>query len=373
MKIAFGDFSAWDIHADSVASAPLGGSQSAACYLAQALAHLGHEVLLIGLSSAPGVHAGVHCLSWNTTPVESLRLLRLDVFICVLGAGNGALLRRSLDPATRLVFWTQHRCDQAAVQTLRDPGERGSYDAVVLVSDWQREEFLTHFGLDPRRTAVLRNAIAPAFQKVFPHGVSIAAQKPQPPILAYTSTPFRGLDVLIEAFPVIRAAVPGTRLRVFSSMQVYRLPPEADEAQFGALYRRCRETAGVEYVGSVSQPVLAAELRAVTALAYPNTFPETSCIAVLEALASGCRVITSALGALPETAAGFARLIAVERRREEYLPDFIAETIRVLEESRQPGPELERRLRQQVDHFTTQAIWSRRAAEWETWLAALVG
>ncbi len=372
MKIAFGDFSGWDFHAMSVASMPLGGSHSAACYLAQELARAGHEVYFFTQTTSPGLHGGVHCHSWHTHPPETLHTFGLEVFICVLSPGNGAPLRQILGPATRLILWSQHRCDQPAVQPLRDPAERASYDGYAFVSDWQRQEYFAHFAVPPERSAVLRNAIAPIFQDLFPTGCGpILAQKATPPILAYTSTPFRGLDLLLEVFPAIRAAVPGVRLRVFSSMQVYRVPVTEDEAQYGSLYERCRATPGIEYVGSLPQAALARELQAVTALAYPNSFPETSCIALLEALASGCRVITSALGALPETAAGHARFITIGRTREEYLHDFIAATVEVLQESLRGGPDVETELRRQVDHFTTHAIWSRRASEWEAWLRAM--
>jgi hypothetical protein len=65
-------------------------------------------------------------------------------------------------------------------------------------------------------------------------------------------------------------------------------------------------------------------------LAYPNSYPETSCIAVLEAMAAGCVVVTSERGALPETSAGFARLDPVEGHREAYVEWFAAETVQAL-------------------------------------------
>jgi glycosyltransferase involved in cell wall biosynthesis len=371
VRICFADFCGLDFHAQTVDSQPLGGSHSAACYLARALAQRGHDIFLLTHTSTPGDFDGVKCLSWNSTPLSALRPLQFDVFVCLLGTGNGALMRSVLGPDTRLVLWTQHSFDEANMQALHQAGERESYDEFVLVSEWQREEFLRHFQLDPERAHLLRNAVAPAFENLFPDHLPILPEKTRPPILAYTSTPFRGLDLLLEAFPAIRAAVPDVRLRVFSSMTVYQTPPAVDQAQYGGLYQLCRETAGVEYIGSLPQSALAGELRGVMALAYPNTFPETSCIAALEAMASGCTVVTSALGALPETTAGFARLTPFPQERPRYLSEFVAQIADVLRAGMRNDPEAETRLRRQVRYIHATATWEVRATLWEKWLGSL--
>ena len=79
-------------------------------------------------------------------------------------------------------------------------------------------------------------------------------------------------------------------------MAVYQKGGEADE--YAALYERSRGLPGVEYVGSLSQPDLAQVLHKIDALTYPSTFAETSCIAAIEALAAGCQVLATDLGAL---------------------------------------------------------------------------
>jgi glycosyltransferase involved in cell wall biosynthesis len=100
--------------------------------------------------------------------------------------------------------------------------------------------------------------------------------------------------------------------------------------------------------------------------AYPNTFAETSCISVMEALASGCFVVTSNWGYLPETTAGFARLISLSQcntsksiaffssisERESYHQAFLAAILEMLEVLTGANPqETEQILRKQVDYF----------------------
>ena len=352
---------------------PLGGSQSAACYLARALAALGHEIFFLNQTRNPGRYADVTCVAWPSVTAQTLREFDLDVFVCLPGAGSGKLLREALDAKTRLVLWTQHRVNQPAVEPLAQTEESESYDAFAFVSEWQRDEFRLGFGLPFVRTQIMRNAAAPAFVDLFPASRPILPQKTMPPVLAYTSTPFRGLNLLLDAFPAIRQQVPEARLRVFSSMAVYQQTAAADQQKYGALYQRCREMPGVEYVGGLDQPSLAREMQSVAVWAYPNTFPETSCIAALEAMASGCRIVTTALGALPETTAGFARLVPFGSNGSLDLPRFVSETVAALREVQSGDPAVESSLRQQVEHIRENASWAVRAGLWMDWLGEVCG
>jgi tetratricopeptide (TPR) repeat protein/glycosyltransferase involved in cell wall biosynthesis len=368
MRIAFACFSPFPFLVDSAYESPLGGSESAVCYLAEALAAQGHDVFLLNASTMPALSRGVNCLPLTDAAVREI--LPLDALVVLTLAGKGQAFRALVGPETSLVLWIHLPHDQPAIQALQDPAEREAYDGFALVSDWQRGHFLRRFGLDSQRTAVLRNAVAPAFLDLFKADELILAHKPSPPVLAYTSVPYRGLDLLLDALPHIRRGLPGTTLRVYSSMQVYRVAQAEDQSRYGRLYERCRYMEGVEYLGSLPQPELARALKSVSALAYPNTFPETACIAVLEALAAGCRVVTSDLGGIPETAAGFARLIPAEGGRDKYLGRFVEETVRVLSTLAEPDrAEVADHLRRQVGHVNQSCTWALRAEEWARWLS----
>ena len=112
-------------------------------------------------------------------------------------------------------------------------------------------------------------------------------------------------------------------------------------------------------------------------LAYPSTFAETACIAAMEAMASGCLFVSTATGALPETAGRFGKLLPIPKQARDvpfniwlannYATMMIDEIRRAAAD---PGGTATM-LKQQMTHFRHHHQWRAHAREWESWLAAL--
>ena len=91
-------------------------------------------------------------------------------------------------------------------------------------------------------------------------------------------------------------------------------------------------------------------------------FPETGCIAVMEAMASGCAIVTSDLAALPETTEGFATLIPVNDDWHAYSRKFLSALDRSIDFVRSDaGVE---HLWRQVEHVNATCTWAVRARQW---------
>jgi glycosyltransferase involved in cell wall biosynthesis len=363
MRIVFFDLIDFDYSAGTVFEAPLGGSQSALSYLAMNLANLGHDIFLINKISSPTVSHGVACLPISC--VSNKFWVSVDFIICFNGANSGEILRQLCGEKANIILWNQHAHDQPAIQRLSEKKERESYDYFLFISNWQAEKFIETFGIKREKIVIFRNAIGHNFEDLFDAEISILEQKVASVYLAYTSTPFRGLSLLVDIFPKLREKFPDIKLKIFSSMKVYQLSDEKDNQSYGDLYKTFKAMDGVEYIGSVSQPKLVQELKNISILAYPNTFPETSCIAVMEAMASGCHVITSNLGALPETTAGFATLVPFNPDLDVYKQDFGAATIEYIERLQSGEIDgIEEQLSRQVKYCQQNYTWKKRAHEW---------
>lgn len=353
MKIAFVNFSSLTYDVSTPYTKPMGGSESAMCYLAAQMAKDGHKVILFTSFSKKYIKLKVTCIPESQIHKN---LNGLDFLVVQNSPAQGFQLRQMLDKKTKLILWTQHDSDQPAVESMNNPEIVNSFDGFALISNYQLKNYIDKFNLNPKKCTVLRNAISPLFE-------NLKIQEKQP-LLAYTSTPFRGLNLLIQMFPTIRNIYPSVKLKVFSSLGVYHVPKDMDEKSYGTLYSACRSTDGVEYVGSVSQAKLVKEMSNVSVLAYPNTFPETSCIAVMEAMAAGCFVVTSNLGALPETLAGFGAMIDIDGDWQRYGNLFIREVLNFLYTPKD--------LKDQVKFVNKNYVWKVRSKEWEKWMKEII-
>jgi FkbM family methyltransferase len=367
MRIGLIDLAALDYSPHTPSERPLGGMQSGLGYLAMALADRGHDVTLVNRTSTPGVYSGVKSLHID----EGFRPDKLQQFDVVVSISCAGLALRDAGLSAPLVLWTGHNGDEPSVQKLIDPAERSAWTRIVLKSEWQKSVFQERFDLEPWRAGVIGNAISPSVERT-PRARDFYFENDRPPVLLYSSAPFRGLDVLLRAFPAIDASVPGSTARIYASMAVYQKDGENDE--YHALYERCRRLSGVEYYGSVNQPALAAALSKADILSFPSTYAETSCVTVMEAMASGCIVVCSDLGALRETSAGFGYLMPYPPAAHANLRAalFTSALLQAVADSRREPAVMRRRLEDQIAFARSNYVWSARAEQWESYLLDLL-
>jgi len=264
------------------------------------------------------------------------------------------------DFSKKTIYWNQLSYDQDAVQALKDPKLVEQIDHFVFVSHWQAEMFRKIFNIPGFKTHVLKNASL---------GVMAREGGKRDKIrLCYTSTPWRGLDVLLDAWELIKPN--NCELHVFSSCKIYGPEFGENDVNYQSLYERCETLPGVVYRGSIPNLALRKELPTFDILAYPNTFEETSCIAVIEALSAGLRVVTSNLGALPETTEGWARMYPYLMDPSLHAQKFANILSEEIENVR--GGKLDHHLRQQVDLYNTRWTWDYRIKEWLQFLDSLI-
>ena len=117
--------------------------------------------------------------------------------------------------------------------------------------------------------------------------------------IVYTSTPQRGLEILVPVFERLAVEHPDIHLEVFSSYKIYGWD-EADKS-YEPLYDRIRNHPQMTYHGFKPNEELKEFLNTAHIFAYPSIWTETSCRAMLESMSAGLVCVHPNLGALPET------------------------------------------------------------------------
>jgi glycosyltransferase involved in cell wall biosynthesis len=360
LKILFVNLSPVHFDVATPEREPLGGTESCVAYLAAELAKA-DEVWLLANTDAAVVRSVRHVGLASAPQQAFFQRERFDVVVVVsLPAAVPAI--RAWSPGSKIILWSHELPNQPSLGPLAQPEPRRAIDTIVYVSEWQRRQTEAFFrtGLPSR---VIGNGLTPAFENLFAdRGELLAAKELRG---AYTSTPHRGLALLLDAHARLAAPL---ELEVYSSMQVYR----QDDRPFAPLYQRAQAQPRIHYHGSVSQAALAAALRPVSFLTYPCIYPETFCIAALEAMAAGATVVTTDLGALRSTTMGFAQLLPLA---DAALPALAAAYAQLLDASiaamvraREQWAE---RMLEQIAVVNRECVWRRRAADWRALFAEL--
>jgi UDP-glucose:(glucosyl)LPS alpha-1,2-glucosyltransferase len=205
---------------------------------------------------------------------------------------------RELDPTKHRVFWLQDLPEDPESEHLKSEGWR-KYHKIVYNSNWQMARYQAKYNIPFSRSTVLLNAIDPI-------PVNIGARQTEKIKLIYTSTPHRGLEILVPVFAKLCEKYDNIELDVFSSFKIYGWEQRDD--QYKDLFDACKNHPKINYHGSVPNAQIREALCESHIFAYPSIWLETSCIALMEAMSAGLLCVHPNYGALPETAANWTNM-----------------------------------------------------------------
>lgn len=315
-----GCFEKWN--PDIAARQGIGGSESMVIEMSKRLVALGNKVRVFNeCEGVGGVFEGVEYIDHNRYQHNSC-----DVLIA----------SRRPDACDRIHNLTR----KASLCWVHDIhcGSLLTHDRAIAVdkflclTNWHKDFFLqAHDTVHPDQVIVTRNGIdLSLFEGDVPRN---------PHHAVYSSSPDRGLEVLLRVWPRIRARVPDATLDVFYGFQTWEGLAGHDAGQ-AQLIRHLKNmlnasaAIGVTHHGRVDHKTLAKSYMKAGVWGSPTWFTETSCRSAMEAQAAGLRIVTSPIAALNETVGSRGTMIQGDWLTEQYQNDFVEA---VVNEMMKPG------------------------------------
>ena len=257
------------------------------------------------------------------------------------------------------VVWQHLSYDQPNVQYMRDRKFVDSVDYFIYVSHWQYNKFREHFQIPEYKSFIIKNA-TPKFE------VPIRNKAGRIKLL-YTSTPWRGLGVLIKAIDILNKTRDDFELDIYSSTRIYGdMFEQSEKGKFDALFDKCKATPNVNFKGYGLNEQIREVLKDTHIYVYPSIFEETSCLAVIEAMSAGCHVVTTNYGALPETCGEFATMIEFDSSVQNLIERY-ADTLNSVLDNYKNNLYKED-LEMQIKYYDKYYSWNTRIEEWKNFL-----
>ncbi len=339
----------------------LGGSESALLYIARELSRRGHKVNVFCTCDEPGEYEGIE-----------YRGAEDFLPYCDSQPQDVCVFSRLYEPLVQAkgrvkILWL-HDIADSKYYTEALPALDPHVARYFTISAWQQGGYINRFGFDASRFYLTRNGVDP--------GLFAATVPRNRNKLIYINTPFRGLDVLVKLFPLLRQAAPDLELHLYTGMSLYGAQFAEWEEQLRRLYDYARSLPGVHLREPLPKAELAKELLSSRLALYPSHFSECCSIASLECQAAGVPMITSDLAGLKDTIRHGETGILIpiddselKSHSQKYQIQFLNETLRLLQDDNAWSAMSGNASRHIADNYS----WSRIATEWEAEFSDLLG
>ena len=254
------------------------------------------------------------------------------------------------------VLWMQHYINQKETENLKNKEYINKLNYIVFNSNWNFENFKIQYKIPENKSIVLKNAI---------NKIDFKNKTKDKISLIYHTTPWRGLELLLKVFKKINKE--NVELNVCSSTIIYgKKFHDSYEKKFQKLFDDCKNTKNVNFHGYKGNSSILEMLKEVHIFSYPSIWTETSCISAIEAMAAGCEVVTTNLGALKETCSPFAKFVNFEKNLHNlelnYLSSLIDSINNFWSEDNQ------QKLKKQREKINQIYSWETRKVEWTDFL-----
>ena len=286
----------------------LGGTEQCVLYLAYHLAaYPGNQVWVVG----DVIEGDFDNVKYRTTStfkneVDSVDTIIATSYIHYLKEFEDFNYKNSIFWVHNTDYFTYWRGEE--IENHRELLNHPKLSHIICLTYWHRDKFVEHFPESYNKIQIIGNGIYKAgFVDVWPkHKHYNGKILPGDPLhhlkidnqYIYTSHAERGLERLLEEWPLILERTPDATLKVAT--------PEYGLEYFNLYFKEwVNNLEGVEFVGTLPQRELYQLMASSSYWYYPSDYEETFCITALEMLGHKVQPITWEWGGLKETLQGF--------------------------------------------------------------------
>lgn len=142
---------------------------------------------------------------------------------------------------------------------------------------------------------------------------------------------------------------------------------DSRRGMYDHLFTVCKTTPNIQYKGFGTNKAVRKSLQSAHILAYPSIYPETSCLAAIEAGAAGCKIVTTDYGALKETCNNWAVHVPHTTNFKDLAENYAEQLNKAIDNYWNYSSDI----KDQSIWFNEYYSWHNRAKEWKEFFKKL--
>ena len=269
---------------------------------------------------------------------------------------------REIDESKIRIYWLHDLPEDPECNHLKDINSRSRFHKLVFCGNWQYNRYRDLLGVpyDDNSMVIETPINTFTYEEI---------AKPTDVInLIYTSTPQRGLDVLVPVFERLAETHKNIHLHVFSSFKIYGWD-EAD-TQFEPLYDRIRNHPQMTYHGFASNEVVREHVAKSHIFAYPSTWLECNSRSLIEAMSAKALCVHPNYGGLIDTSGGITFQYQGSQDKQKHAQMFyhaVDHAVKIVN-----NEDIQTYLKVQKAFADTRFAWPKIEAQWKDLMEGLM-